>query len=92
MVTTLHSSKIAILKEFQQKTPVVFRLRSYWLQYPGKNLVLFQVSFCLSVGLPAEEFPLESFLALFGSWKPPDHPPPPQEAGGCESGAEISLA
>lgn len=60
--------KDGYFKNLKPKTPVVFGPHSYWLQYPRKNLILFQVSFCLSAGLPAKEFPLESFLALFGSW------------------------
>lgn len=60
--------KDCYFKNLKQKTPVVFGSRSYWLQYPRKNLILFQVSFCLSVGLPTKEFPLESFLALSGFW------------------------
>jgi hypothetical protein len=48
----------------KQKTPVISGLYYYWLECVRRNLVLFQVPFWFSVGLPTKEFPVESFLAL----------------------------
>ena len=65
--STLHSSKIAIKKNLpKQKTSVISGLHSHWLKYTRRNLVLFQVPFWFSVGLPAKKFPLGSFSGLHG--------------------------